>query len=107
MMAERPAGADPVRGFVPDGAGARWSFQGPLTFAEAGPVLTASHALALPRDGEVDLGGIEAFDSAAVAVLVALARRAAHEGRTLRFGGLPAGLRALAALYGVDELVAG
>ena len=25
MMAERHAGADPVRGFVPDGAGARWS----------------------------------------------------------------------------------
>ena len=69
-------------------------------------MLDASHALALPRDGEIELRGIAAFDSAAVAVLVALARRAVGEGRTLRFGGLPSGLRALAALYGVDELLA-
>ena len=44
------------------------------------PVLAAAHALPLPRDGEVDLAGVGAFDSAAVAVLVALARRAADEG---------------------------
>ncbi len=107
MMAERNAGAGPARGFVADAAGARWTYEGPLTFAEAAPVLIAAHALALPRDGHVVLDGIGAFDSAAVAVLVALARRAAGEGRTLRFDGLPPGLRALAALYGVEELVAG
>lgn len=107
MMAERNAGTAAVRGFVPDDAGGRWSYEGPLTFAEAGPVLDASHALALPREGDVDLRGIGAFDSAAVAVLVALARRAAGEGRSLRFGGFPAGLHALAALYGVDEILAG
>jgi len=105
MIAGRDAA--PARGFVADAGGARWSYQGPLTFDEAGSALTASNALALPRDGEVDLAGIGAFDSAAVAVLVAIARRAAREGRTLRFAGLPTGLRALAALYGVQEFLPG
>jgi phospholipid transport system transporter-binding protein len=105
MMAERSAGAGPATGFVPDATGARWTYGGPLTFAEAGGVLTAAHALPLPPGGEVDLAGVEIFDSAAVAVLVALARRAAGEGRTLRFTGLPEGLRALANLYGVEEIL--
>lgn len=107
MMADRSSGAEPARGFVAEDGGARWSYEGPLTFAEAGRVLAAAHAQPLPRDGRVDLGRIGAFDSAAVAVLVALARRAAGEGRSLAFGGLPQGLRALAALYGVEEILAG
>ena len=103
MIAGRDAA--PARGFIADAGGARWSYEGPLTFDEAGPVFTASNALALPRDGEVDLAGIGAFDSAAVAVLVAVARRAGREDRTLHFAGLPPGLRALAALYGVLEFL--
>ena len=105
MMAEHGAVDTPARGFVADAGGARWSYEGPLTFAEAGPVLTAAYALPLPREGEIDLGHLGAFDSAAVAVLVALARRAAREGRSLHFAGLPPGLRALAALYGVLEFL--
>jgi len=97
--------AAPVRGFVAEMDGARWSYEGPLTFDEAGRVLTASHALALPREGEIDLGGMGAFDSAAVAVLVALARRAAGEGRMLHFAGLPLALGALAELYGVRDFL--
>lgn len=107
MMAERNAGVAAARGFVAEDGGARWSYEGPLTFAEAGRVLAAAHALPLPRDARIDLGTLGAFDSAAVAVLVALARRAAGEGRTLDFTGLPQGLRALAALYGVDEILSG
>jgi len=99
--------AAPARGFVAETGGARWSYEGPLTFDEAGPVLTASQALALPRDGEIDLAGIGGFDSAAVAVLVALARRAAREERMLRFAGLPPGLSALAELYGVRDFLPG
>jgi phospholipid transport system transporter-binding protein len=105
MMAEHGGAGAPARGFVADAGGARWSYEGALTFAEAGPVLTAAHALALPREGEIDLTRLGAFDSAAVAVLVALARRAAREGRSLHFAGLPSGLRALAALYGVLEFL--
>ena len=76
MIAEHGGIAAPAPGFVAGAGGARWSYDGPLTFAEAGPVLTAAHALALPREGEIDLSRLGAFDSAAVAVLVALAQRA-------------------------------
>jgi phospholipid transport system transporter-binding protein len=105
MMTEHGAGHAPARGFVADAGGARWSYEGPLTFDEAGQALTAAHALALPREGEIDLTRLGAFDSAAVALLVALARRAAREGRSLHFAGLPPGLRALAALYGVLDFL--
>lgn len=93
-------------GFIADAAGARWTYVGSLTFAEAGPVLTAALALPLPAEGVVDCSGIDAFDSTAVAVLLALKRRAAAEGRQLVFTGLPARLEALAALYDVEEILA-
>jgi phospholipid transport system transporter-binding protein len=105
MMAEHGPDSAPARGFIAEEGGARWSYEGPLTFAEAGPVVTAAHALALPREGEIDLTRLGAFDSAAVAVLVALTRRAAREGRSLHFTGLPPGVRALAALYGVLDFL--
>jgi len=104
-MAQRDAGVAPTHGFVADPSGARWSYAGPLTFDQAGAVLTAAQALPLPRDGEIDLARLGAFDSSAVAVLVALARRAAREGRALRFLGFPPGLRALATLYGVLDFL--
>ncbi len=98
---------DGVPGFAADAAGARWIYAGPLTFAEAGPVLATASALPLPREGVVDCSGIGAFDSAAIAVLLALRRRAAGESRQLEFAGLPERLKALATLYDVEEMLAG
>ena len=92
-------------GFAPDADGARWTYAGALTSANAGTVLAAAAALALPADGEVDLRDVEAIDSAAVAVLLALKRRAAEEGRPLRFVDVPAALASLAELYGVEEIL--
>ena len=108
MNGNRDAGGSGGQGFAADAAGARWTYAGALTFAEAGSVLTAASALALPRDGlVVDCSGIGAFDSSAVAVLLALERRAAAEGRGIAFVGLSPRLEALAALYGVEEMLAG
>ena len=45
-------------------------------------------------------------DSSAVAVLLALSRRAQEEGKPLVFTEIPAALRALADLYGVEDLLA-
>lgn len=104
-MAQQDATLAPAHGFVADPSAVRWSYAGPLTFDQAGAVLTAAQALPLPRDGEIDLARLGAFDSSAVAVLVALARRAAREGRALRFMSLPSGLRALATLYGVLDFL--
>jgi phospholipid transport system transporter-binding protein len=106
MMSERNAGTGLAHGFVADADGGCWTYEGALTFAEAGSVLAAAAALALPAGGTVDCRGIRGFDSAAVAVLLALQRRAAEDRRTLAFPGIPEGLAALATLYGVEEILA-
>jgi phospholipid transport system transporter-binding protein len=106
MMADRNAGAGPAKGFDAGADGARWTYSGALTFAEAGRVLEAVRALPLPASGTVDCGGIGAVDSAAVAVLLALRRRAAAENHPLVFARVPAALTALADLYGVEDFLA-
>lgn len=83
-----------------------WSYAGGLTLANAAAVLQASLALPLPVDGTVDVSGLRHADSAALAVLIALERRAASEGATLAIVGIPQPLRSLATVYGVDELLA-
>jgi len=84
----------------------RWSYSGALTTANAGAVLEAARALPLPLSGVIDCAGIAPFDSAAVAVLVALKRRAAAEGQPLAFTGLSPALTALADLYAVEDVLA-
>jgi len=86
--------------------GDRWTFQGALTFDGAMAVLRASDRLALPASGTVDLGGMAHADSAALAVLLALRRRAEAEGRKLAFAGVPPMLDSLARVYGIDTLIA-
>jgi phospholipid transport system transporter-binding protein len=107
MMAERNAGAGPAGGFARDAGAARWTYDGALTFADAGPVLEAARALPLPSSGVVDCGGIGAVDSAAVAVLLALKRRAVAENQPLSFANVPTALAELANLYGVEDILAG
>lgn len=97
---------EPSAGFAQDAAGARWSYAGALTFANASRVFAAAALMPLPTTGEVDLSRVAAVDSSAVAVLLALSRRAQEEGRPLAFSGVPAALRALADLYSVEELLA-
>jgi phospholipid transport system transporter-binding protein len=93
-------------GFQPQDEGAHWIGTGTLTSANAGKVLDAAVALPLPTGGVVDCAGIAVVDSAAVAVLLALKRRADEAGRPLAFTNLPPTLRALAELYGVEEFLA-
>jgi phospholipid transport system transporter-binding protein len=106
MMAECSVGGDGSGSMAQIAGGAQWTLAGPLTFADAGPVLEATRTLALPPSGVVDCSGIGAVDSAAVAVLLALKRRAAAESRPLAFAGIPAALALLADLYGVREILA-
>ena len=69
-------------------------------------MLSASRGAALPASGVISLGGVDRVDSAGVAVLLAWKRRAAAEGKSLSFAEVPPNLAALAALYGVVELLA-
>ena len=105
MMTQRGANAEAGAGFASDTDNGRWTFAGPLTYANAGPVLAAALEMTLPSGGEVDLNDVDAVDSAAVAVLLALKRRAANEGRSLVFANVPTALTTLADLYGVGEML--
>lgn len=86
--------------------GRTWHFRGRLTFDDVARVLQSIDELPLPKGGHVDFSGLQAADSSALAVMMALRRRAAeaHHHR-LVFQGLPPGLLALAHVYGVDELL--
>ena len=84
----------------------RWTFVGTLTFADAATVFEASHALPLPADGIVDLAGMTHADSSALALLLALKRRANVEGARLAFKSIPQGLHALAHVYGIEDMLA-
>ena len=80
---------------------------GPLTFDTVEAVRAAARAGVGPerwREESLtfDLGGIEAADSAGLALLVAWQRTARREGGRIHFRGTPAALRAIAGLSGVD-----
>lgn len=92
-------------GFTAVEDGARWTCAGAITLENAGPVLDAARALPLPRRGIVDLSGLVHADSAALAVLLALRRRAFGEGGDLSFSSAPPLLASLARVYGVDALI--
>ena len=96
---------------VPDGgfvaAGDRWTYAGTLTFANATAVFEASRDAALPAAGSVDLSGLGHADSTALAVMLALKRRAAREGKNVAFASVPPGIVRLARVYGVRDLLAG
>ena len=91
--------------FATDDGGRRWVFRGGLTFEDATRVLAQSRALPLPKSGHIDFSGLHAADSSALAVLMALRRRASAEHHKLVFDGLPEGVTALALVYGIDDLI--
>jgi len=107
MTAGRDSGAPATAGFASGGDGARWVYAGELSCANAGAALVAARSLPLPASGEIDLGAIGHADSAAVAVMLALRRRADAEGRAIRFVNVPPPLAALAQVYGVDAMLGG
>jgi phospholipid transport system transporter-binding protein len=90
-------------GFSPSNEG--WLFVGALTLDDAAFVLSASEELALPPNGVVDFAGLMHADSSALAVMMALKRRATAEGRTLTIRGMPESLHSLAVVYGIEHLL--
>jgi phospholipid transport system transporter-binding protein len=107
MMAEllRVAPRDGGDVFRQSDDGAGWIATGELTFANAGPALAAARALPLPASGVIDCAGIARADSAAIAVLLALKRRAAASGAALTFAAAPALVNTLAELYDVEGIL--
>lgn len=79
-----------------------------VTLAQATSVLRTIEAAPPSAGGdvEIDAGALRACDSAALAVLLEAGRIATRRGGRLRVSGAPSQLAALAALYGVDGLLA-
>ncbi len=77
----------------------------PMVMANASALLEAGRSALQPGDQIVDLGQVAAADSSAVAVMLGWLRAAARSRSTLKFAHIPAGVRSLAELYGVAELL--
>lgn len=83
--------------------------EGPLTFASV-PALDARArelAAGLPARARVDLAQVSRIDSAGVAFLVALWRRACEQGGSLVFEPIPDGLYPLLQLYDLESIITG
>jgi len=106
MIAQGTARSSPSGTFTATDNGGRWVFEGPLTMDDAARVLDEADALPPPSDGIVDFRGLLQADSSALAVMIALKRRALAEGRTLTLTSVPDPLQSLAIVYGVDKLIA-
>lgn len=83
-----------------------------LTQAQADGVLAGCVAALdheTPASGEIvlDAGGLQAFDSAVLALMLGVRRAVLARGGTLRVRAMPQRLRDLAGLYGVSELLPG
>lgn len=85
--------------------GNRLRVQAPMLIANARGLLEAGNALLPAGEVVADLSAVHEADSSALAVLFAWARAQRARGGNLRIEGAPAGVRALADMYGVAELV--
>jgi phospholipid transport system transporter-binding protein len=81
------------------------AIDGPLTMATVGTWLEQGRTRARAGDLVVDFSSVTAADSAALALLFDWLRVARQAGRSVRQRGMPAGMRSLATLYGVEELL--
>ncbi len=82
-----------------------WWYEGALTLDNAGVVYDAMQALPWPAAGSVDFAGLTHADSAALALILELHRRAGATNQPLRIAHLPASLSGLARVYGVADIV--
>lgn len=77
----------------------------PLVIANARGLLDAGRAFLKPGDIVFDLASVPEADSSALAVMLGLVRSASPLGASVKFSNVPAGVRSLAELYGVAELL--
>lgn len=89
--------------------GQAWRVTVAMTQAHAATLLVSGQRLLLADQHAapvaIDLSSVSEADSSGLAVLLDWLRTARQQGREMRVEGLPAGLRALAELYGIDEIL--
>lgn len=87
----------------------RFAVRGPLTFATARSALKSGMDAfaAAPGPIEVDCSGVDASDSAGLAVLIEWLGWARRAGRELRYASVPEAISAIARISEVDGLLFG
>lgn len=77
----------------------------PMVMDNARGLLEAGRSALEGKGGVIDLGAVTEADSSALAVMLGWLRTAEAEGAKISFANMPAGVRSLADLYGVAELL--
>lgn len=77
----------------------------PLIMDNARSLLEAGRAALQAGEQIIDLGQVAEADSSALAVMLGWMRGASLSRSTIKFANIPAGVRSLAELYGVAELL--
>ena len=77
----------------------------PLVMANASGLLEADHSALQPGEQIFDFSAVTEADSSALAVMLGWLRAATLSRSTVKFAHIPAGVRSLAELYGVTELL--
>lgn len=77
----------------------------PMVMANARGLLEAGRSAFKEAQEVVDLGAVPEADSSALAVMLGWLRVAESQGRHLVFTHTPAGVRSLAELYGIADLL--
>lgn len=77
----------------------------PMLVPNAAALLVSGNAAFSESVEMIDLAAVDKADSSALAVMLGWLRAADSAGRELKFINLPNSVRALAELYGIDELL--
>ena len=77
----------------------------PMVMANARGLLDAGRSALQPGEQVFDLRQVGDADSSALAVMLGWLRAASRSPSTVRFAHIPAGVRSLAELYGLTELL--
>jgi phospholipid transport system transporter-binding protein len=85
--------------------GGRLVVKVPLLMANARGLLEAGRSVLQPGEQIFDFSAVTEADSSAIAVMLGWLRAAEQARATVRFANIPAGVRSLAELYGVSELL--
>lgn len=77
----------------------------PLIMANAGGLLDAGRSALQQGEVVFDFSAVDEADSSAIAVMLGWLRAADGVGARVKFAHIPAGVRSLAELYGVTDLL--
>jgi len=86
-------------------AAGRLVVKAPMTMANARGLLEAGRSVLQPGEQVFDLGEVGEADSSALAVMLGWLRAASLLRSTVKFANIPLGVRSLAELYGLTELL--